>query len=133
MTNAEPSSSKRRYKLWIPLKAEILSKYCKNYQLINLDYDICYNFKKQTNHKLLTFLLNRLSFTFTAFFFITAGESIYSIYYPVQSVLPESKFSFILNFKQLSSFNKANFFLSLFLVSIKGESHYSLIKTLLLF
>ena len=28
---------------------------------------------------------------------------------------------------------KATFFLSLFLVSIKGESHYSLIKTLLLF
>jgi hypothetical protein len=46
------------------------------------------------------------------------------------SVLPVMRFSFILNFKQLSSLRRAGFFRSLFFVVIKGESHYMLVRFL---
>ena len=70
-----------------------------------------------------TILLNLLSWFFGAFFDITAGLSICSIVYPLSSALPIGTFSFILNFKQLSSLSLPPCFLAWFFVVIIGESH----------
>lgn len=71
-----------------------------------------------------TSLLNLLSWTFGPFLAKTAGLSICSIVSPLSYPLPITIFSFILNFKQLSSLNLPTCFLAWFFVVINGESHY---------
>lgn len=77
--------------------------------------------------------LKRLSAALAGLCLRLAGLSIYSKVSAFSSIRPVITFSFILNFRQLSSLVKPLFFLSLFLVIIRGESHYSLMFEVLLF